>query len=71
MGHSQIMTTQKYLHTLPDADDRALAAFERVRARRRGSPQSRDTTRDGGASRAPQTRHNASGWPPSPTRIAK
>jgi integrase len=30
MGHSQIMTTQKYLHTLPDADDKALAAFEAV-----------------------------------------
>lgn len=34
MGHSQIMTTQKYLHTLPEADDRALAAFEAVRHRR-------------------------------------
>jgi len=33
MGHAQIMTTQKYLHTLPDADDRALAAFEAVRRR--------------------------------------
>lgn len=33
MGHSQIMTTQKYLHTLPDADDKALAAFESVRNR--------------------------------------
>ena len=33
MGHSQIMTTQKYLHTLPDADDKALAAFESVRHR--------------------------------------
>lgn len=33
MGHSQIMTTQKYLHTLPDADDKALAAFESVRRR--------------------------------------
>jgi len=33
MGHSQIMTTQKYLHTLPDADDRAFAAFEAVRRR--------------------------------------
>lgn len=31
MGHSQIQTTQKYLHTLPDADDRALAAFRRTR----------------------------------------
>ncbi len=35
MGHSQIMTTQKYLHTLPEADDVALAAFEAVRARSR------------------------------------
>jgi integrase len=33
MGHSQIMTTQKYLHTLPDADDKALAAFEAIRDR--------------------------------------
>jgi len=33
MGHSQIMTTQKYLHTLPDADWKALAAFESVRRR--------------------------------------
>ena len=33
MGHSHIMTTQKYLHTLPDADDKALAAFEAVRRR--------------------------------------
>lgn len=33
MGHAQILTTQKYLHTLPDADDKALAAFQAVRAR--------------------------------------
>ena len=33
MGHSQIMTTQKYLHTLPDADGKALAAFESIRDR--------------------------------------
>ena len=33
MGHAQIMTTQKYLHTLPDADQKALAAFESVRQR--------------------------------------
>ena len=33
MGHAQIMTTQKYLHTLPDADQKALAAFESVRHR--------------------------------------
>ena len=34
MGHSQIQTTQKYLHTLPDADDQALAAFQWTRQRR-------------------------------------
>ena len=34
MGHTQIMTTQKYLHTLPDADDKALAAFVSIRNRR-------------------------------------
>ena len=33
MGHAQIMTTQKYLHTLPDADHRALAAFHATRTR--------------------------------------
>jgi integrase len=33
MGHSQIMTTQQYLHTLPEAQDEALAAFERIRTR--------------------------------------
>lgn len=33
MGHAQIMTTQRYLHTLPGADDAALDAFEVARAR--------------------------------------
>jgi hypothetical protein len=27
------MTTQKYLHTLPHADDRVLAAFQTIRQR--------------------------------------
>jgi integrase len=36
MGHSQIQTTQKYLHALPDAQDHALAAFQRTRGQRRG-----------------------------------
>ena len=36
MGHSQIQTTQKYLHSLPDADDSALAAFQRTRQRHIG-----------------------------------
>jgi integrase len=33
MGHAQIMTTQKYPPTQPDADQKALAAFEPVRRR--------------------------------------
>lgn len=33
LGHAQIQTTQKYLHTLPEADDEALAAFTRIRHR--------------------------------------
>jgi site-specific recombinase XerD len=33
LGHRQIQTTQKYLHTLPDADDQALAALTRVESR--------------------------------------
>jgi integrase len=35
MGHSQIQTTQKYLHSLPDTDDTAIAAFERTRRRQK------------------------------------
>jgi integrase len=35
LGHTQIQTTQKYLHTLPDADDKALAAFQRTRSAHR------------------------------------
>jgi integrase len=35
LGHTQIQTTQKYLHTLPDADDKALAAFQRTRSGKR------------------------------------
>jgi integrase len=33
LGHAQIQTTQKYLHTLPDADDTAIEAFTRIRNR--------------------------------------
>jgi len=33
MGHSQIQTTQKYLHTLPDTDQRNLDALTRVQTR--------------------------------------
>jgi integrase len=33
MGHAQITTTQKYLHTLPDADQKNLDALNRVRGR--------------------------------------
>lgn len=34
LGHRQIQTTQQYLGRLPDADERALAAFESIRHRR-------------------------------------
>ncbi|MGH8962465.1 MAG: tyrosine-type recombinase/integrase [Jatrophihabitantaceae bacterium] len=34
LGHKQIQTTQQYLGRLPDADDRALAAFQSVRSRK-------------------------------------
>jgi len=33
LGHTQIQTTQKYLHALPDAADKALAAYQRTRHR--------------------------------------
>ena len=35
LGHASIATTERYLHTLPDADDTALEALARVRARAR------------------------------------
>ena len=36
LGHGSITTTEKYLHTLPDADDLALDAFSRIRNRAQG-----------------------------------
>jgi len=36
LGHGSIATTQRYLHTLPTADETALDAFERIRGRRAG-----------------------------------
>jgi integrase len=33
LGHASIMTTQRYLHTLPDADETAVEAFTRIRNR--------------------------------------
>jgi len=30
MGHAQIQTTQKYLHALPEADQRNLDALDRM-----------------------------------------
>ena len=35
LGHGSISTTEKYLHTLPDADDTALNALARTRSRSR------------------------------------
>jgi integrase len=34
LGHSSIVTTEKYLHTLPDADESAIEALAKVRQRR-------------------------------------
>ncbi len=36
MGHAQITTTQKYLHSLPDADTKNLDALNRPRSQHRG-----------------------------------
>ena len=33
LGHGSIATTEKYLHTLPDADETAVEAFSRIRNR--------------------------------------
>jgi site-specific recombinase XerD len=33
LGHASLRTTEKYLHTLPDADDTALDALRRTRYR--------------------------------------
>ena len=38
LGHGSISTTEKYLHTLPDADDDALNAFTRIRTRAQRRP---------------------------------
>ena len=38
LGHASIATTERYLHTLPDADDTALDALDRVRAASRRPP---------------------------------
>ena len=36
LGHSSILTTQKYIHTLPDeTEDAALGAFDKIRNRKR------------------------------------
>ena len=31
LGHASLRSTERYLHTLPDSDDRTLAAFSRIR----------------------------------------
>jgi integrase len=38
LGHASIMTTQRYLHTLPEADETAIEAFGRIRNRAHRMP---------------------------------
>jgi len=42
MGHNLIQTTQRYLHALPEADQKNLDALNRVRGRGSGATQSSD-----------------------------
>jgi site-specific recombinase XerD len=44
MGHAQITTTQKYLHSLPNADQKNLEALNRIRGRK---PKNADDVTDG------------------------
>lgn len=38
LGHASLRTTERYLHTLPDADETALEALAKIRYRRLSSP---------------------------------
>jgi len=40
LGHGSITTTEKYLHTLPNPDDTAIAAISRTRQRHQHRPPS-------------------------------
>jgi hypothetical protein len=44
MGHTQIQTTQKYLHALPDADHRNLDAFRRITRAHQSPPPPPEST---------------------------
>jgi site-specific recombinase XerD len=33
LGHSSLRTTERYLHTLPDADETAIDALAKIRSR--------------------------------------
>jgi integrase len=44
LGHSQITTTQQYLHSLDTGDDSALAAFLRIRHGRDANPPTRPSS---------------------------
>jgi len=55
MGHAQITTTQKYLHALPDADQKNLTALDRIRRTEPPrSPTTRPTKRDRPAREGPR-----------------
>lgn len=45
LGHGSISTTENYLHTLPDADETALAALDKVRRRSSKNSTARSSSR--------------------------
>ncbi|URN10671.1 tyrosine-type recombinase/integrase [Actinomadura madurae] len=46
LGHRKISTTERYLHTLPTADETALEALAKIRTTPTGPPATRDTEKE-------------------------
>ena len=59
MGHAQIVTAQKHLRALPDADQKNLAAFNRTLNRGQAASPIPDEGREWGADSAPGAQSRA------------